>query len=125
MIIYDNYFSSRMPENPGFQTWYKEFYLKKFPTPPRNWVSFTAEETEKEGFYLIKHEWIKNTIDFSLGELTGFLLTLTNVIATVEGGNEKIEDVESWLTENLSPFFQGAREEFLFSAPIWFLQREF
>lgn len=124
MIIYDNYFSGRMPENSEFQIWYRESFLEKYPIPPRNWASFTGDETEKEGFDLLKHERIENTIVFSLEELTNFLLTLTNVIAAVEGGSEEITDVRFWLTENLKMFFKDAAEaRVLFNAPIWFLQR--
>ena len=124
LIIYDNYFSGQMPENPQFQIWYRESYLGKYPIPPRNWASFNGEDTEKEGFNLLKHERIENTIGFSLEELTNFLLTLTNVIAAVEGGNERITDVEFWLTENLKPFFKDTVEvNILFNAPIWLLQR--
>lgn len=124
IIIYDNYFSGRMSVNLEFHTWYKEIYLKKYPTPPRAWASFTTEETKKEGFRLVKHEWIENTINFSLEELTSFLLTLTNVIASVEGGKEDIENVKIWLTKNLEPFLKnGVQSKFLFNAPVWFLQR--
>jgi ubiquinone/menaquinone biosynthesis C-methylase UbiE len=124
IIIYDNYFSAQMPENPEFQNWHKESFLQKYPLPPRNWVSFTAEDTEKEGFNFIKHEWIENKIVFTKEKLAAFLLTISNVIAAVEGGNEKLEDVEIWLDENLKPFFQNSKETaFLFNAPIWYLRR--
>ena len=124
IIIYDNYFSGRMPENPQFHTLYKKSFLEKYPIPPRNWAAFTGEETEKEGFVLLKHEQIENKIRFSHEELTNFLLTLTNVIAAVEGGREEITDVKLWLAENLKPFFKNtAGVTILFNAPIWFLQR--
>ncbi len=124
IIIYDNYFSGQMLANPEFHILYKETYLKKYPTPPRAWASFTADETEREGFRLLKRERIENTINFSLAELTSFLLTLTNVIAAVEGGRENIANVKLWLLKNFKPFFQDSTEhKFLFNAPVWFLQR--
>ncbi|HXH70278.1 MAG TPA: class I SAM-dependent methyltransferase [Pyrinomonadaceae bacterium] len=124
LIIYDNYFSGQILENPRFQIWYQESYLRKYPIPPRNWASFDGEDTEKGGFNLLKYERIENTIGFSLEELTNFLLTLTNVIAAVEGGNEEITDVKFWLAENLKSFFKNTAEaNILFNAPIWFLQR--
>jgi len=125
IIVYDNYFSAQMPENPEFQNWHKEYFLEKYPPPPRNWVSFTAEDTEKEGFHLIKHESFKNEINFTKEKLAAFLLTISNVIAAVEGGNEELKDVEISLAENLDSFFTGAGEKpILFNAPIWYLQRK-
>jgi SAM-dependent methyltransferase len=125
IIVYDNNFSAQMPENPEFQRWHKEYFLEKYPSPPRNWVSFTAEDTAKEGFNLIKHESFTNEINFTKDELAAFLLTISNVIAAVECGNENLKDVELWLNENLEPFFQNSNETaFLFNAPIWYLQRK-
>ena len=124
LIVYDNYFSGQMPGDTRFQNWHKELFLEKYPTPPRNWASFTGEETEKEGFALLGHERIENIIGFSHEELTDFLLTLTNVIAAVEGGQEEITNVKFWLAENLKPFFKDTAEvNILFNAPIWFLRR--
>lgn len=123
IIVYDNYFSAKMPENPEFQTWHREIFLQKYPAPPRDWVAFTAEDTEKEGFRFIKHEQVENKISFSLKSLTLFLGTISNVIAAVEDGNQKIEEVEAWLTKNIEHFFQTENQAFLFNAPIWYLQR--
>jgi len=123
IVIYDDYFSGQIKDNPEFQNWYKEYFLQKYPRPPRNWVSFTAEDTEREGFNLVRHEWIENTITFTKETLAAFLLTMSNVIALVEGGQENLKDVELWLNNNLKPFFEGSKEEnFLFNAPVWFLQ---
>jgi ubiquinone/menaquinone biosynthesis C-methylase UbiE len=124
IIVYDNYFSSQMPDNPNFQIWHKKSFLEKYPVPPRDWVAFDAVETAKEGFRFIKHEQLENKISFNLKSLTSFLVTMSNVIALVEGGNEKIEEVEDWLARNLKPFFPTENQEFLFNATIWYLQRK-
>ena len=123
LIAYDNYFTGRMAGHPGYQSWYEE-YLERYPMPPRAKVSFTPEDTNPHGFRLLKEEWYKNTIGFSPEGLIGFLITQTNVIAAVEGGGEKIEDVCSWLGGRLKSVFGDAKERgFIFNAPIWYLQR--
>lgn len=123
LIVYDNYFTGQLEGNAGSQRWYQE-YLEKYPMPPRAKVAFTPENTNSYGFRLLKEEWYENTISFSVEELADFLITQTNVIALVEGGNEKIEDIYMWLRKTLKPIFENDREQrFIFNAPIWYLQR--
>ncbi len=124
LVVYDNYFSERMDENEKFRDWFREFYLKKYPSPHRPWASFTAEETLKEGFELISQEQHENTQNFSLTTLVDYLMTHSNVIAKVEGGDEEAQEVRASLTEKIKPFFAGRGEAgFLFKAPIWLMQR--
>jgi SAM-dependent methyltransferase len=123
LIAYDNYFTGQMVEKADSQSWYEE-YLKRYPMPPRAKVTFMVENTNSYGFCLLREEWYKNAIGFSLEGLIDFLVTQSNVIAVVEGGNEKIENVCLWLTERLKPVFGDAKERgFIFNAPIWYLQR--
>jgi SAM-dependent methyltransferase len=123
LIAYDNYFTGQTAGRADRQSWYEE-YLERYPMPPRASVTFTPENTNPHGFSLLKEEFYQNTIGFSLEGLVEFLITQTNVIAAVEGGGEKIEDVCSWLRGRLKSVFGDARErEFMFNAPIWCLQR--
>lgn len=122
MVVYDNYLSDEMTANPKYQPWFRERFLTRYPTPPRNWPSFLPEDTLYDGFSMIFHEVVENTIVFSLDELVDFLLTLTNVIAAVEGGKEDVVEARQWLADSLRPFFKpGGKEGLTFTAPIWFL----
>ena len=124
LIIYDNYFSAQIDGNAEFHRWHRDSYLERYPSPPRAWASFAAEGVEDEGFHLLHHEEIENTMRFSPEGLVDYLVTQSNVIAAVEGGGEKIGDVRAWLTESTRPFFGDAEEVgFLFRAPVWFLRR--
>ncbi|MBC7909042.1 MAG: methyltransferase domain-containing protein [Pyrinomonadaceae bacterium] len=124
LVVYDNYFSDRMDENEEFRDWFREFYLKKYPSPHRPWASFTTEETLEEGFELISQEMHENTQNFSLTALVDYLMTHSNVIAAVEGGDEAAEAVRASLIERIEPYFAGRDEAgFLFKAPIWIMQR--
>lgn len=124
LIVYDNYFTGRMEENPEFHQWHQESFLEKYPSPHRARASFTAEKSRDEGFELLNQEWHQNGIKFSIEALTDYLTTQSNMIAAVEGGRETIEEARAWLLENIRPLF-GEREEaeFVFSAPIWYLRR--
>lgn len=124
LIVYDNYFSARMEENRAFQTWGREHYFTRYPSPPRARVGFETEDSEKDGFHFIGQEDYRNFVKFSVETLVDYLVTQSNVIAAVEGGKERIEDVRRWLTENVEPFFTGRAEAtFMFRGPIWYLRK--
>lgn len=120
LVVYDNYLSDEMTDNPRYSSWFRDVFLKKYPTPPRNWPAFDPGDMVQDGFFVASSEVIKNTIPFTLNGFIDFLLTLTNVIAAVEGGRESVTDAADWLTIELGSFFDG-RESFTFTAPIWFL----
>jgi len=122
LVVYDNYISDEMTSNPKYQPWFREIFLARYPTPPRNGPSFLPEDMEEDGFSMICHDVIENAVSFTLTTFVDFLLTLTNVIAAVEGGLEEVKESRKWLTENLGPFFNpGDNEKFTFTAPIWIL----
>jgi SAM-dependent methyltransferase len=122
LVVYDNYISDEMTANPKYQPWFREVFLARYPTPPRNWPSFLPEDVEEDGFSMICRDATENTISFSLNKFVDFLLTLTNVIAAVEGGREDVSETRKWLTANLRSFFTpGSEEKLTFTAPIWIL----
>ena len=124
LIVYDNYFSGRMEENISFETWYRERHLRRYPPPSRAKLNFTEEDSGNEGFHLAGQEHYRNTISFSIEGLIDYLTTQSNVIAAVEYGDEQIDGVRLWLTENLKPLFGELQETtFLFYGPIWYLQK--
>ncbi len=123
LIVYDNYFSARMAENPTFHTWWRERYLTKYPSPLRAWVGFAAEDVEKEGFTLVGQEDYQNVVRFSVETLVDYIVTQSNIIAAVEGGKERIADIRQWLTASVTPFFADrAAATFMFHGPIWYLR---
>lgn len=124
IVAYDNYFLGQMPDNPAFSDWYKEEFLKKFPTPPRAELSFETKSENPKDFVLIEENWHENIIEFSAKEIVDFLITLTNVIAFVENGELSIEEAKQWIAEGIKPFFnKNERKRFTFSSPIWCLRQ--
>lgn len=125
LVVYDDYFSAgQMAEDPEFQTWYREKYLVRYPPPPRAEITFAAENTLRYGFRLLGEEWHKHTVSLSPERLVDYLVTQSNVIAVVEGGEEEIVEAKAWLMEGVRPVFKNAGVKgFLFNAPIWYLQR--
>lgn len=122
LIVYDNYF--RITDDPGFQSWHREQYLKRYPDPPRPKVAFTVEDAALYGFRLEKEEVLDNTIRFTLRALIDYLVSQSNVIDAVENRKEPIESARRWLTTSLAPLFGDETEKaFLFKAPIWQLRK--
>jgi SAM-dependent methyltransferase len=125
LVVYDNYFSGQMQkENAAFQAWYSGSYLQRYPPPARAKLSFTEEDSGNEGLHLAGHEQYQNRLRFSIEGLTDYLTTQSNVIAAVEGGDEEIDEVRSWLKRTLQPLFGDSKElSFLFGGPVWYLQK--
>jgi len=122
LIIFDNYFAGS--ENGAFNAWHEKSYLERYPSPPREWAWFSAENTATPGFQLIDHEVLSHAISFSLETLIDYFATQSNIIAPVEGGQETIDETCAWLRSDLRPFFEtSSTNDFLFNAPIWYLQR--
>ncbi|MDX6695057.1 MAG: hypothetical protein QOF02_2660 [Blastocatellia bacterium] len=123
LMIYDAYFSALSSENPDFQTWHRETYLQKYPSPARSWFSLPADDAEALGFELRKAERLPHAISFTREQLVEYLLSQSNIIAAVEDGAEEIDEVRRWLAQELKPFFADRDEvDFIFNVSIWYLQ---
>jgi len=122
LVVYENYFIGRMKDNAGFEPWFRGHYLIRYPTPPRNRTPFTDEEAWSYGFRFAEREEYTNSILFSVEELAGYLETQSNVIATVEGGQESLEEVHEWLVGSLTSLFRGPKATLEFGGYIWFLE---
>jgi ubiquinone/menaquinone biosynthesis C-methylase UbiE len=123
IAAYDNYFQGQMLGNPGFNDWYKNEFLEKYPVPPRGRRAFDTASENKQDFVLKREEFNENTLEFSAQELVDYLVTISNVIARVENGTEPIEEVYEWLTKSIKPFFDETVKKFTFINPIWYLRR--
>jgi SAM-dependent methyltransferase len=122
LTIYDNGFFGEMKGNPKHERWYREDYLARYPIPPRNKEPLTEDQRRKHGLRLLGKEGYNNEVSFSVEELSGYLVTQSNVIAAVESGAESLEDVREWLVGSLAPVFGRARGTFRFGGTIEYLQ---
>lgn len=124
LVVYDNYFAGWKDGLAEFQTWIRETYHARYPSPQRARVEFTDEVVEKRGFRVAGREQYENDIEFSVTGLVNYLTSQSNVIAAIEGGVENIGDVKAWLAKGVEPFFRGREKAtFLFTGPVWYLQK--
>ncbi|MES2462355.1 MAG: class I SAM-dependent methyltransferase [Armatimonadota bacterium] len=124
LVIYNNYFSGVMQNNPGFQKWNNERYLSRFPTPARHNQPVSDRDVEKYGLRFAQRETFANDVRFSAAELSAYLMTQSNVIAAVEQGTSTSEEVYQWLFDELHLIMGGQQGVFPFGGYIWFLQSD-
>ena len=122
LVIYDNVFLGEMKENPKHERWYREDYLARYPSPPRNKEPLTEDECRKHGLQLVERESYTNEVSFSVEELTSYLMTQSNVVGAIESGAERLESVHTWLVSSLTSMFRGPRGTFRFGGVIEYLQ---
>ncbi len=82
-------------------------YLKKFPSPPRNnEYDWSAENLQPRGLVFNYEDRFRNQVEMTKEQLILYFTTQSNIISAVEKGDTTYGQVESWLTEQLSPFFK-------------------
>jgi SAM-dependent methyltransferase len=123
LVIYTSGFDGEMRENAEFQHWALEVYRERFPPPPRRSWGVSAESAKSVGFSLIAQEHFAHQKIMTAQQLTGYLLTQTNVIAAVESGNTPLADAAAWIMEGVRPFFTNPAGTLTFTGTIWFLRR--
>ncbi len=112
LIIYDNYFFSRMKENPEYEKWHRNSYVLRYPIPPRNNEILAEAHTLRHGFRFVHKEEYTNDVSFSAEQLASYLMTQSNIIAAVESGTGNPDHVYTWLIESLRPMLQSDKASF-------------
>lgn len=108
LVLYENHFIAEMVGNDNFTDWFPNVYLKKFPSPPRNTAyAWTNENLNPKNFNFITEERFKNSVILTKKQLALYFTTQSNVISAVEKNQTTYEQVESWLGQELTPFFDN------------------
>jgi ubiquinone/menaquinone biosynthesis C-methylase UbiE len=108
LVLYENHFIAEMIGNDNFVNWYRNVYLKKYPSPPRNDAySWTNENLKPKDFNFVGEERFKNAISFNKKQLSLYFTTQTNIIAVVAKNETTYEQVENWLDQELASFFDN------------------
>ncbi|HTL27997.1 MAG TPA: class I SAM-dependent methyltransferase, partial [Tepidisphaeraceae bacterium] len=124
LVVYNDGFNGEMVENAAFRAWAWEVHPKRFPTPPRRSVAASEEFVAPFGFSLRATERFAHEETMSADQLTGYLLTQTNVIAAVESGSTPLDEAAAWIRAGVEPFFRGGTGTMKFSGSISFVQRD-
>ena len=124
LIIYNNEFKHEQLDPPQFKKWFDESYLQRYPNPPRKNALQFDEKLASDGFEFLGKGQFTNDITMTHQQFVSYLMSQSNVIARVEGGSERIEEVEQWLLSSTQEFFTNdASKVFQFSGGIWYLKK--
>lgn len=124
LVIYDNFFAASVQGNPGFNPWFASTYLQRFPTPPRDNQPLDDRSANQAGFRLLAQESYANVVAFDREELVDYLLTQTNVLAAIQGGDWTLNDARTYLTDEVSPYVPSSEPQaFDFGGPIAYLRK--
>jgi SAM-dependent methyltransferase len=123
-ILYDNFITEDMHDNPAYTRWYQEQYLIRYPKPARDESPLTLSECDSHGFHITRDEPYTNDIVFSLDEYIGFIMTQSNISVAIDTGKEDAAGVKMWLHNTLGPLFPEKKGRFIFRGHIWYLQRK-
>jgi len=124
LIPYTNGFYGIMKGNENYEKWNSNSYAARYPSPPRNTTSLTAELGLDFGFSDYDMEKFQNEVNFTPEELSGYLTTQSNIISAVEQGTETIDQVYDWLYGNIKPFFSSEKAAFIFGGSIWYFRKK-
>lgn len=124
LLIYMNYFTSKMDGNDDFLKWADGVHYKKFPTPPRNnTYDWSAENLGKKGFSIYTADEFENGVYFDKRQLIDYLTTQSNVEAAVKQ-TSIYSDIEAWLDKELSLYFSAdGKHLFWFGNRLNYLQK--
>ena len=122
LVVYSNFFTSQMLENPNFLEASNRVY-RHFPTPPRHSEPLTAANVVPFGLELMAEERYSNEVKFTLEGLIEYMLTQSNFILPIEDGRKNLLEVHSMLEQELGPCFLSESATFSFEGKVVYLQK--
>ena len=126
LVLYENYFDAALEAVPAFREWFTNVHLARFPTPPRNnRYDWSNDNLHEMGLQFKEELRSTYTIPMTKKQLALYLTTQSNVIAKVEGGELRYDDVLDWLDAALDRFFSGEESSRMVNFGNWikFIQR--
>ncbi len=122
LIVYDNTITDTMIESEKYNEWYYGQYLDKYPKPPRDETPFTKDESKRYGFKLFDSVDYTNIVPMSCEEYINFIVTQSNVIASVDMEGGSLSSSKEWFFKTLDPIIPKPKGSFQFGGYIWFLK---
>jgi SAM-dependent methyltransferase len=120
LVVYDHMFLGQASA-PEVGEWFLGDFLARYPVPPRN--AMVAQEHEHPGFRLVAEDTFEDLRPMTCEEFTGYLLTISNVVVTVDRGDETVDDVEARITAACAPHFAGGTLDVSFLTRVECLAR--
>jgi ubiquinone/menaquinone biosynthesis C-methylase UbiE len=119
LMICNQYFLAQLEGQPQFRTWADDFFAK-YTQPPRAASGYAGQKTQLEFLGQID---FADTFALNATELALYISTFSNIIAKVEQGSERLEDVLNTIETAARSMLGEARGNFLFGGTIWLLRK--
>lgn len=124
VLVYTSWFTGEMKNEPAFGEWFRNDYLGRYPTPPRDRTPITDEMASRYGFVFRGEEDFENEMGMDLDRFVDFQLSTSNIIAAVDAGTASFDDAALWMRASLEPFHEDRQERvYLFTGKIWYLEK--
>lgn len=109
---YNLFFPGVLVGGDAFANWHREVYLARYPSPPRRPTALAQLiEAAPGSLVFVEKLPLRFQVDFSADELRGYFTTQSNVEAALRQG-ATLNEVDTWLRNELAPFFRAERERF-------------
>jgi SAM-dependent methyltransferase len=105
LLLYDVWFRAEMADVPGFDRWLQEASDTRYQDVHKN----PRPDVAAMGFELRWDEDLRRDIPMSLDELVDYLMTHSERIAAVRSGRESEEEQRRFLSDGMTPFFEGVQ----------------
>lgn len=106
--VISNFAFAGRPGDVAFQAWLKEWYLREFPSPQRQSMTFRATPDDR-GLVELVHQQVPLPLTFTRDELIGYFTTQSNVEARVRAGiryDEVEKQIDATMPKTLSTGFE-------------------
>ncbi|MFN8090955.1 MAG: methyltransferase domain-containing protein [Vicinamibacteria bacterium] len=107
----------------GLEEWHRREFVGRFPVPPSQDPFVTAAEAEAHGFTAPEREDFDAEWRFTAREYASFLMTESSIVAVVEYGARRAEEIDAWLESELRALFGAERRSVRFGGYVQVLRK--
>ncbi len=122
LMIVQHVFDCSLEGAELFRSSMDDFYAD-YPQPPRNPLRLEPTASTDFGFRIVAQQNWSETFAMNAEQVAQYISTQSNVIAKVEQGTERLEQVLEKINARVQPFLQGGMGNFGFTGQLWVLQK--
>lgn len=116
LVLYGYHHTHQLAGVPEFTRWFESVFQARYPQTPRHGSPVSVEDLSPHGLTLLDRSIFEETRRYTAAAFATYLMTHSNVIRRVEGGDETATAAEAWIRAGLAHFLPGdAAGDFAFS----------
>ena len=124
LIIYNGGFLGKVPQKPELEHWYWHDFMTRYPLPSNyNKQPLAENEAHAYGLSFRHRDMYQLELTWSPQELASYLASMSLVNAAIERGDEREEEILSWLNDSLTSLFPAPVMTLTFGGYIEYWQK--